>query len=71
MLYAALSYTHMDAELPCEHSWQVQSNDILFNGIHLCNHWIDHTCPTPTVGILFKLEDDYLQFECIESRYLA
>ena len=41
--FVALSYTHTDAELPCEH-WQVQSNNIYFNGVHLCGHWIHHTC---------------------------
>ena len=43
--YAALRYTHMVDELPCEHSWQAKSNDILFNGVHLCDHWIQHMPP--------------------------
>ena len=27
--------------------------------------------PPPTLRFFFKLGDDYLQFECIESRYLT
>ena len=28
--YSALRYTHMDDELPCEHSWQAKANDMFF-----------------------------------------
>ena len=51
--YAALRYIHMDDELPCEHSCHVKSNDIFFNGIHLCDHWIHHTCLLIYQGLEF------------------